>query len=193
MSSRLVDLLQDTIDKQRYELPQEGKHWILEGDIKLRDANRHSFAFTLAPNNTETKSKPLAFFNARPPEGIAKMCDAIVACHYNQRCYLLLIELKTAHKDEYQKQINNGKIFCEWLLKLYHQHGHCQVQPVFVSLLIWFPRRSPAKQGTAHQAAPWLFNTGPEKGAHGFDYSFEIQNQTTIPMLEVLQQSSGTQ
>ena len=96
MSSRLVDLLQDTIDKQRYELPQEGKHWILEGDIKLRDANRHSFAFTLDPNNTETKSKPLAFFNARPPEGIAKMCDAIVACHYNQRCYLLLIELKNS-------------------------------------------------------------------------------------------------
>ncbi len=193
MCRELVDLVQRTINS-KYTLEREDKSWFLNeakehgGEIAIRAANRYSFAFSLDHPNQD--NQPLAFFSAQPPGGIAKMCDAIMVCHHKQQCYLFLIERKTAHRDDYRKQLHNGKFFCDWLLRLYEEHGHVCQSPVFIGLLIWFPRRSPPRQGTAHGAEGSGIRPA-DADKEFFDHSFKIENQKLIPTIELFKQLAG--
>ena len=179
MSSRLVELLENTIDK-RYELPRKGRHWILKSEkqstepVEIRSTNSHCFAFTL-----DHKEKPLAFFSSFPPKGVAKMCDAIMACHYERQCYVFVIETKTNNRHDYKKQIKNGKLFCDWLLQLYKYHGHVHSPPIFVSLLIWFPRKMFPKKDYERRIKE-------EDKAEDFNHVFKIENQEVITVLQIL-------
>jgi len=189
MSSELVKLMQQTINKRYSEgrLKREGKSWILQEirqdtqevvrEQEIRSPNRNSFAFSLdCPD-----PKPLAFFSGSPPKGMARMCDAIMVCAYRQRCYLFLIELKTGDEGNYAKQLRNGKIFCDWLLRLYEEHGYHYTPPIFVGLLISFPRGSSKRKGrTAHDSTR---NWKREKDV--FDYRFDIENRASVPIVEL--------
>lgn len=194
MCRELVRLVLDTIN-ERYALKREDRHWVLnetrEGNwkTKIRAENRHSFAFSL--DHADQANRPLAFFGGEPPKGVARMCDAIMVCHHDQRCYLFLIELKTKYKKGYEKQLRNGKIFCDWLLKLYQEHGHACSAPVFVSLLIWFPRNSPPKQGTRHGTESLGISKNSINDPKGvFDHCFKIENLETIPVIQLCKQCS---
>ena len=188
MPVELVDLFQQTIDSQ-YRLNREGKDWQLndaqQQTITFRAANQHSLAFSLDVAKGSKKTEPLAFFSGQPPSGIAKMCDAMLICQHQQQDYLFLIELKTNHKEDYKKQLMNGKLFCEWLLQLYKEHDHTDKTPVVVGLLIYFPRRSPAKQGTSHRA-PRSDVVDDDKGQ--FDHMLHIKNNTLIAISKLLSQ-----
>lgn len=147
----MIDMLRKSI-KQQYYLPQSGRDWELTdklaNTVKLRVPNRHSFGFSL----DNQKNPPLAFFSANPPAHIAKMCDAIVALLCKGVLYFFIIEQKTGHKEDYQKQLANGKFFCQWLVSLYCHHGYCDADSVqYIGMLVWQPRQSPRKGGTAHQ------------------------------------------
>ena len=191
MCDRLVELMRETIHDD-YELERQGCEWLLREtgtgkSIRLRAANRRTFAFKL---DHQGKARPMGFFSASPPRDIEKMCDAIMACHYGQRCYLFIIEWKTADKGEYKKQLKNGRLFCDWLLRLYKEYGHIRETPVFVRLLVWSPRPSPQKgyrslyKGETDTLADWDKPSAARD--KDFDHAGEIQNRSMIPMQELL-------
>ena len=143
----MISLLEQTIHGD-YHLPRRCLSWDLEDDVEIISPNRNSLAFSL--DNGE--KPPFGSLSAAPPKHIAKICDCIIALSYQGKCYLFVIEQKTAHKGEYKKQLINGRIFCDWLIALFTAHKHLTSEPVFVSLLIWQPRRnSPRKGTTAHR------------------------------------------
>ena len=113
----MIDIIEKTI-ALKYRLLRENRDWLLDNGVKLRAPNRHSFAFSL-DNQDEP---PFVFFNASPPEHIAKMCDAIVAMNFKNELYLFVIEQKTQYPKDYKKQLTNGWHFCNWLFSLYKEH-----------------------------------------------------------------------
>lgn len=142
----MIDIIEKTM-ALKYRLPRENRDWLLDNGVKLRAPNRHSFAFSL-DNQDEP---PFVFFNASPPERIAKMCDAIVAMNFKNELCLFVIEQKTQHPDDYKKQLANGRHFCNWLFSLYKEHEYYSRDPVYIGLLISEPRRTPPRETTTHR------------------------------------------
>jgi len=194
MCSDLVDLMRRTIDEE-YVLKRQGKSWIFQEirqdtqevvyEQKIRSPDRNSFAFSLdCPD-----PKPLAFFSSSPPLGVACMCDAIMVCSYKQRSYLFLIEVKTGNRGNYRDQLRNGRIFCDWLLRLYEEHDHPYVRPTFIALLIWSPREDvPERLSTVSNSEddsgiPGITRMEVEK--RDFDYGFDIKNRASVPIVEL--------
>lgn len=141
----MIILLEQTIHED-YHLPRRRRSWDLEDDVEIISPNRNSLAFSL--DNEE--KPPFGFLSAAPPAHIAKMCDCVIALSYQEKCYLFFIEQKTAHahKEEYKKQLINGRIFLDWLVALFTAHEHLTSEPIFVSLLIWQPRQKSPRKGT---------------------------------------------
>lgn len=147
MSRTMFETLQKAINP-KYHLAREGRYWMLADGVKLRAPDRHSLGFSL----DNQKNPPLAFFSGSPPAHVAKMCDAIIVLPYRGSLYFFVVEQKTGNKDDYTRQLANGKFFCEWLVSLWCHHGYCDAESVqYVGLLIWQPRQSPRKGKTAHQ------------------------------------------
>ena len=90
----------------------------------------------------------LKIFADSPPEGIAKMCDAVFGIHYKNKDYLIIVEVKTRNKDKYKKQLINARLFCQWQVALLQEHGHIEIEPQYVGLLIWQPNPSQIPKGT---------------------------------------------
>lgn len=147
MNKSMIDTLQQSID-ERYYLPRKGNDWELADRVRLRDTSRQSLGFSL----DNQKNPPLAFFSARPPSHIAKMCDAIVALLHDGTLYFFIIEQKTSHKSDYIQQLANGKFFCQWLVTLYSHYNYWNASSVkYIGMLIWKPRQSPRKGRTTHR------------------------------------------
>ena len=171
MSSAMIRNLSHTIAPV-YHLDRNGRDWHLANGVSLRAPDRHSFGFSL--DNQDIP--PLAFFSRNPPLHINKMCDAIIALWNGGKLYFVVVEQKTANKNDYDKQLANGKLFCEWLVALFVHHGYCHSQSVeYVGLLVWEPRPSPRREATAHQ--PVVPSMHPL-----FQRHFEARNQTSIPL-----------
>ena len=175
-----IETIKNTIHKN-YHLQRDCKHWKLNDQptVKLRAPNPHSIGFSL---DNQTPS-PLAFFSNKPPKYLAKMADAILALKYKRKVYWFVIEQKTATKNDYKKQLINGKLFCDWLIALYKQYNYLPNGPICISLLVWKPReRSINKGATTHYNKPSkTINVGT------FDYSFEVQNVLDISLADIIQ------
>lgn len=188
MKNRITDLLKKTID-EHYKLDRDGNSWLLDDGpelnkpIKIRCLKESSFAFTLDKN-----PRPLVFFASSPPKYVARMCDAFLVYQHEGKYCFFVIEVKTSRKDGHEKQIRNGKFFCDWLMQLYRHHGYIDTEPVFISALIWFPRLSPPRQGTAHRKRIDVRKNTGNTAQSPFDYTCEIRNPAAIPLLDVLQQ-----
>ena len=163
----MLETIEKTIHKD-FHLTRQGRDWLLDDDVKLRAPDRHSFGFSL------DKKRSFAFFSNSPPEHLAKMCDAIIALLFKQRLFLFIVEQKSAYRVPYDKQLANGKHFCDWLFSLYKEHGYCYKDPVSIGLLIWQPRQLPRKGMTSHQPK------GPTRSHRLFDAFFEEQNTTRV-------------
>ena len=176
----MVEIIKETI-RGGYELDRPGgRDWILDNNVKIRAPHRHSFGFSL----DNPGKPPLAFFSGSPPKNIAKMCDAIVALSHREKLYLFLVEQKTANLDQCQKQLANGKFFCDWLFSLYKWHGYCTNDPVYIGLLIWQPRPLPQKEETAYRAVE------VKRKAHNlFTCFFEIRNECDINLKKLVESS----
>ena len=109
------------------------------------------------------------------------MCDAILALDDKEVLYLFIIEQKTADAGEYDQQLANGRLFCEWLISLYRQHGYCRQQQrfEFIGLLVWEPRPTPRKGGTAHQ--PYESARRPL-----FARFFNLRNESLIHLRDLI-------
>ncbi len=186
MPPTMINTIKNTINSA-YHLNRNGRGWLLDNDVTLCAPHRHCFGFSLDNHKKPPPPPPppLAFFNAAPPEDIAKMCDAIVAIWHKQTLYLLIIEQKTAHKGYYRKQLANGKLFCDWLIALYKEHGHWSGKPVFIGMLIWQPRNSPRKGATSHRGGQ---GKAPFTKSPPFDYFIELENETCIALNALLEQ-----
>ena len=171
----MIQTITNTI-KGRYRLQEARRGWTISaptGDTRLTVPDCPSFGFSL--DNED--NPPLAFFSDSPPVDMAKMCDAIIALSQENKLYLFCIELKTGDEADYEKQLTNGRIFCEWLIQLYKAHDYWSVDSVHKSgLLIWEPQRSGRRGTTSH---------GSDKGIKpssidGFDSAFDIRNRQRI-------------
>ena len=173
MSKTILKTIEKSIHKD-FHLTRQGRDWLLDDDIKLRVPDRRSFGFSLDNN------LPFVFFSNSPPEHLTKICDAIVALSFKQRLYLFVIEQKSAYPEQYEKQLANGKYFCDWLFSLYREHEYCCSNPVSIGLLIWQPRQSPRKGTTSHQ--PKKFT----RSHRLFDAFFNEQNTKRVYLSDLI-------
>ncbi len=177
----MIDTILDTIDP-RYHVPRQGRDWIVKSEpkIKVRSPHRHSAAFCLEHG----KSKGLAFFSDNSPRHLAKMYDALIAIRHTDELYLFAIEVKTANKADYNKQLANGKYFWDWLTALFREHGYLNETVRHIGLLIWQPREKSVRKGTTTHAGSKL-----EKVESGslFDLKLEARNVDHIQLIEILE------
>ena len=147
MTSKVVDTLKRAIHS-RYYLPRQQRDWCLANNARIRAPDRNTIGFSLDNGN----SPPFAFMGNSPPKHIAKMCDAIIAIFYKKQVYLFVIEQKTSNKNDYKRQIANGKLFCDWLISLCGYHGYIPNDSIkYIALLVWQPRPTPPKGMTTHR------------------------------------------
>ncbi len=174
----ITDLLEETIDP-RHHLSRQGRDWQLAKDIRVRAPHQRSFGFSLDRPGT----RPMAFLIGNPPADIAKMCDAIIALFHREVLYFFVIEQKTMNRDDYFKQLVNGKLFCDWLVSLYNYHGYLREHRVrtieFIALLVWEPRQSPRKGGTSPRSYQ------PEQRLPFLKF-FDLPNETLIPLKDLI-------
>ncbi len=179
MNQKLAELFQQTIHKT-LQLNKKGRDWSLneEPQITMKAPSQHSLGFSLDCNPGPFAS----LFNAIPPLGIAKMCDAIIVLSYKNKDYIFVIEQKTRYKDGYKKQLANGKYFCDWLLALLKEHNHYNGKVVFIGLLCWLPREKSLRKGeTRHGNYVEKQNNETQ-----CDLLFEIRNEAHIYLQKII-------
>ncbi len=181
----MIDTIAKAIDP-RYHLKRNGRQWLVQESSKpvsIRSPNKWSFGFSLDNDS----SPALAFFSSNAPEGLAKICDGMIAVLYKQKLYLFAIEVKSGHRDSSSKQLLNGRLFWHWLMDLCKQHGYLcsSIGVCYISLLIWRPReRAPRKGTTVHSGK----NDWKRTAISGFDASFEVKNRENIALIDLINQ-----
>ena len=185
----IIAILEQTID-DKLKLKRDNRDWLIpdtDTNIRARSPHRHSMGFSL--DVPASRQKPLAFFSSSPPQGLAKMCDALIAVVNQRKLYLFAIEIKSGSKDDYCKQLTNGRHFWHFLMALCKEHGYLPLQsePLYIAVLIWKPREKQVRKGaTAHRG-----NSGIKAATQkGFDARFEIQNHNLIILRELIQEST---
>ena len=88
----IIAVLEKTIDDE-LKLKRDQRDWLIPGNpnVRVRSPHRHSMGFSL--DIPAPKQKPLAFFSSSPPQGLAKMCDALIAVFDQRKLYLLPLKL----------------------------------------------------------------------------------------------------
>ncbi len=172
----MIEKIGKTI-RGNYRLSRKNYCWLLNDDVKLCAPNVNSLGFSL----DNKRRPPFAFFKDDPPAYMAKMCDAVIALSIEQKLYLFIVEQKTSDPCGYEKQLSNGRCFCDWLFSLYKEHGYCSDDPIYIGLLIWQPRTSPSRGGTSHK------NKLAPITHHRFEYCFEEKNKQNIDLREFVQ------
>ena len=182
----IIAVLEQTIAGE-LKLKRDDRDWLIPDtntNIRARSPHRHSMSFSL--DIPDSKQKPLAFFSIRPPRYLAKMCDALIAVVDQSKLYLFAIEVKSERKNNYDKQLANGRHFWCWLIALCKEHGYLPLKPLYIAVLIWQPREKHVRKGaTAHR-----INSGIETGGQaGFTARFEIQNRSSFRLDDLIQRS----
>ena len=181
-----IKILEQTID-DKLKLTRDNRDWLIpdtDTNIRARSPHRHSMGFSLDVPASE--HKPLAFFSSSPPRGLAKMCDALIAVVDQSKLYLFAIEIKSGSKDDYCKQLTNGRHFWRWLIALCKEHDclSLQSEPLYIAVLIWKPREKQVrKDATTHTK-----NYGIESATQeGFTARFEIRNRSSFRFYDLIQ------
>lgn len=177
----MIDVVRNAIHGH-YQMKEKRNALLLDNDtktIRVHTNSKNSFGFCL----DDAKRPPFQFFKPSPPEHLKKMCDAIIIFEGGQTLYFTLIEQKTGDPAEYDRQLANGKFFCEWLVSLCREHGYCLHTNIsYFGVLVWEPRLMPLKGSTTHSL--------PEACPHRlFDKFFDLQNQTDIDIDQLVSSS----
>ena len=185
--NNIIKILEQTIDR-KLKLKRCNRDWLIKDtNIQVRSPHRHGMGFFLDVPGSE--QRPLAFFSSSPPQGLAKMCDALIAVVDQNKLYLFAVEIKSGNKDDCCKQLTNGRHFWHWLIALCKEHGYqpLKPEPLYIAVLIWKPRKKQVRKGaTAHRS-----NSGIKAAIQkGFDARFEIQNHNLIILRELIQKST---
>ena len=136
--NNIIKILEQTIDDE-LKLKREDRDWLIPDkntNIRALSPHRHSMGFSL--DVPGSKQKPLAFFSSSPPQGLAKICDALIAVVDQRKLYLFAIEIKSGNKDDYRKQLANGRHFWRWLIALCKEHSYLPLkpEPLYIAVLI---------------------------------------------------------
>ena len=180
----IIKILEQTIDDE-LKLKRDNRDWLIsDTNVQVRSPHRYSMGFSLdAP---DSKKKSLAFFSSSPPRGLAKMCDALIAVVDQSKLYLFAIEIKSGNKDDYRKQLANGRHFWHWLIALCKEHDYLplQLESLYIAVLIWKPRKKQVRKGaTTHTK-----NHGIESATQdGFTARFEIRNRSSFRLYDLIQ------
>lgn len=186
ISKDFIDTIKKVIHSRYHLNRNKNNDWILEESsqkIKIETPNEYSIAFSLDHKN----HKPFAFFSDTPPADFAKICDAILFCFHKNKAYLFLIEVKTKNEGDYEKQLINGKLFCDWLITLYAQYKSTNPEMIVFSLLIWKPessnqqRRSSHKGTTTHHSNSYDIK---EKKIHQLN-GFEVTHHDRLLIIQI--------
>ena len=184
--NNIIKILEQTIDR-KLKLKRDNRDWLISDintNIQARSPHQHSIGFSLDVPGSQ--QKPLAFFSSRPPQGLAKMCDALIAVVDQSKLYLFAIEIKSGNKDDYRKQLANGRHFWRWLITLCKEHGYLLLkpEPLYIAVLIWKLRKKQVRKGaTAHTK-----NHGIESATQeGFTARFEIRNRSSFRLYDLIQ------
>ena len=177
MNQKLAELFQQTIHKT-LQLNKKGRDWSLneEPRITIKAPCRYSLGFSLDCEQYGS------LFGGNAPLDIAKMCDAIIVLSYKNKDYIFVIEQKTKCRNDYKKQLANGKYFCDWLLALLKEHNHYNGKVVFIGLLCWLPREKSLRKGeTRHGNYVEKQNNETQ-----CDLLFEIRNEAHIYLQKII-------
>ena len=186
--NNIIKILEQTIDDE-LKLKRDDRDWLIPDtntntNIRARSPHRHSIGFFL--DVPGSKKKPLAFFSSSPPQGLAKICDALIAVVDQSKLYLFAIEIKSENKDDYRKQLANGRHFWRWLIALCKEHDYLppQSELLYIAVLIWKPRKKQVRKGaTTHTK-----NHGIESATQeGFTAIFEIRNRNSFRLCDLIQ------
>ena len=183
-----IEHIKKTIRKQCH-LQGEGLHWQLneQPTVKLRAPTCHSIGFSV-DNPDNPQYHPLTLFSKSPPSDISKRPDAILVLKWKQTIYWFIVEQKTHRRAGYEKQLINGKYFCDWLIALHRHHGYLNCDSVCVGLLVWQPRPKFVSKGTTSHRG----NRPSAIAVDTFSYSFEVKNIPDISLIDVLQAINRT-
>ena len=186
--NNIIKILEQTIDR-KLKLKRDNRDWLIPDtntNIQARSPHRHSMGFSL--DVPGSKQKSLAFFSSSPPQGLEKMCDALIAVVDQSKLYLFAIEIKSGNTEDYRKQLANGRHFWRWLIALCKEHGYLPLQsaPLYIAVLIWKPRKKQVRKGaTAHRGNSGIKVTTQEN----FAARFEIRNRNLIILHELIQKT----
>ena len=144
----LINTISNTI-RGRYRLQYGRESWPLADGVRIYASEENTFGFSL----DNPQNHPFAFLSNTPPEHIAKMCDAIIVQLNDDTLYFFVIEQKTGYEGDYEKQLANGKFFCEWLVSLLTYHEYLSdIRVEYIGLLVWKPRQSSTREGTLRES-----------------------------------------
>ena len=182
--NNVIEILEQTINDE-LKLKRDNRDWLIKDtNIQVRSPHRYSMGFFL--DVPDSRQRPLAFFSSSPPQDLAKMCDALIAVVDQSKLYLFAIEIKSGNKDDYRKQLANGRHFWHWLMALCKEHGYLPLKPkpLYIAVLIWKPRKKQVRKGaTTHSR-----NHGIESATQeGFTAGFEIQNHSQIYLYKLIE------
>ena len=131
-----------------------------------------------------SKQKPLTFFSSWPLRYLAKICDAPIVVD-RSKLYPFVIEIKLERKNNYNKQLANGRHFWCWLIALCKEYDYLSLhsEPLYIAVLIWKPREKQVRKGaTTHTK-----NHGIESATQeDFTARFEIQNHSQIYLYNLI-------
>lgn len=196
MSKDFIDTIKQTIDAKYHS--EEARHstWILkeinkESNQRIRMRLPKKNCFSIAFSLDCKSSKPFAFLSDSPPRHFAKMCDAILFCVHENKIYLFVVEIKTNNQGEYEKQLINGKLFCDWLIALCREHKYLdsKAEITVISLLIWEPRRSAPEGTTTHRETDHYISDTEQIFKDG--HSFEVRNCDSVQIIELINRIKG--
>ncbi len=176
MSKEIVKLFAKTINK-KWHLKRNNKEWQLsENDItiKFKVSNSNSLGFSL---DTKPVKNVFGFFSDNPPQGVAKMCDGIIALEYKKQTYVFLIEQKSKYTDGYRKQIINGWYFCQWLFGLLKEYDYYSSEVKYIGLLCCV-RSNTHKETSTHEE--------PQLNTDKHDINFSETNDKSIYLYNYL-------
>ena len=108
------------------------------------------------------------------------MCDGIVIYVDGNDLYCILIEQKTGVRGDFNKQLTNGKLFCQWLVALCQQHKYTTIEQIaYFGVLVWEPPPIPPKGTTTH--------VQPKAVSHQlFDKFFDIRHEGYVDVDELI-------
>ena len=184
--NNIIKILEQTIENE-LKLKRDNRDWLIPDtntNIQIRSPHRYSMGFSL--DVPAPKHKPLAFFSSSSPQGLAKMCDTLIAVVDQSKLYLFAIEIKSGSKNGNRKQLANGRHFWRWLIALCKEHGYLpsKPEPLYIAVLIWKPRKKQVRKGaTTHTK-----NHGIESATQeGFTARFEIRNRSSFRLYDLIQ------
>lgn len=137
MAVTLIQAFEQTIEKD-YLLKKTGNMFeILESaknstNRALKIGGCKGVGFSLDSDGRH----PWKFIVNGPLEGIVSVCDGIIILNYNNKNYIIVLDLKSKKAGSKAfKQIKSGVLLCEWLCKLMILNSHVTESFEFIGVI----------------------------------------------------------